>query len=91
MLPKGEYLGSLYDIGFDRPETHVIKKEDTLFYSFYADSFKGEIELRGLDNSKKYLILDYIKNISLGQIQNAKPILKIEFRNFLLIKVSQIK
>ncbi|MCJ7815919.1 MAG: alpha-galactosidase, partial [Xanthomonadales bacterium] len=27
MLPRGEYLGELYDIGFDRPETHAIRKD----------------------------------------------------------------
>ncbi len=27
MLPKGDYLGGLYDIGFDKPETHAIRKD----------------------------------------------------------------
>ena len=27
MLPKGEYLGGLYDIGFDKPEAHAISKD----------------------------------------------------------------
>ena len=27
MLSRGEYLGDLYDIGFDLPEAHVIRKE----------------------------------------------------------------
>ncbi len=34
-LSKGEYL-NLYDIGFDYPEAHVIKKDGRFFYAFYT-------------------------------------------------------
>jgi alpha-galactosidase len=34
-LSKGEYL-NLYDIGFDYPEGHVIKKNGRLYYAFYT-------------------------------------------------------
>jgi len=51
MLSKEKYLGSLYDIGFDKPEAHVIQKGDTLYYAFYAKDWKGKIELRGLVSS----------------------------------------
>src|SRR5690606_21977539 len=47
MLSKADYLGKLYDIGYDKPEAHVINKQGTLYYAFYADSWKGQIELRG--------------------------------------------
>jgi alpha-galactosidase len=45
-LSEGEYLGELYDIGFDRPEAHAIRKGDALYYAFYADRFGGRVELR---------------------------------------------
>ena len=36
MLSRGEYLGELYDIGFDRPEAHVIRKDSEMYYAFFA-------------------------------------------------------
>jgi len=59
MLPKGNYLGHLYDIGFDKPETHAIKKDKKMFYAFYAKAFNGEIELRGLTPGMVYTCLLY--------------------------------
>ena len=38
-LSKGEYL-NLYDIGFDYPEAHVIKKDGKFYYAFYTHSWK---------------------------------------------------
>ena len=35
MLSQGRYLGNPDDIGFDLPETHVIRKQQTLYYAFY--------------------------------------------------------
>ena len=37
-LSKGKYL-NLYDIGFDYPEAHVIKKDDKFYYAFYTHSW----------------------------------------------------
>ena len=34
-LSKGQYL-NLYDIGFDYPEAHVIKKDGKFYYAFYT-------------------------------------------------------
>ncbi len=36
-LVSGEYL-DLYDIGFDRPEGHVVRKGPTLYYSFFVQT-----------------------------------------------------
>ncbi len=90
VLPKGEYLGNLYDIGFDRPETHVIRKADSLFYAFYADEYEGDIEFRGLDKNAKYRISDYVNNIDYGIIQSKNPNLKIKFKNYLLLKLIKL-
>ena len=52
MLSTGEYRGELYDIGFDKPETHVVAKAATLHYAFYAPQWDGTVELRGLDQGR---------------------------------------
>jgi len=88
MLSKENYLGELYDIGFDRPETHVIEKSGDLYYAFYADKFEGEIELRGLSKGKKYKVIDYFNNKDYGIIDGKRPKLKVKFNKFLLLKVS---
>src|SRR5699024_7601577 len=31
MLPRGEYRGALYDIGFDKPEAHAIAKDGSMY------------------------------------------------------------
>src|ERR1019366_645496 len=47
-LFRGQYMGSLYDVGFDQPETHAVRKGTSLYYGFFAPEFKGQVELRGL-------------------------------------------
>lgn len=88
MLSKENYLGSLYDIGYDKPETHVIKKENTMYYSFYAKNWDGEIELRGLDKNTSYVVKDYFNNKDFGVITGNKPFVKTSFKNFLLLEVT---
>ena len=38
MLPRGHLSRRLYDIGFDKPEAHVVEKDGRLYYAFYAPS-----------------------------------------------------
>ena len=47
MLPKGEYLGGLYDIGFDKPEGHVVAADGKLHYAFYANRGTGRSRCAG--------------------------------------------
>lgn len=88
MLPKGNYLGELYDIGFDKPEAHAIQKDGIMYYAFYANDFEGKIEFRGLDKKKEYHIEDYVNNKSLGEIEGANPFLNLKFDKYLLVKVT---
>lgn len=83
-LSKANYIGDLYDIGYDIPETHVIRKGDTLFYAFYNKDWNGKIELRGLKN-KRYIVKDYANNRSLGTIN--QPTLDVRFKRSLLLEV----
>ena len=85
MLPKGEYLGRLYDLGFDRPEAHGIKKDDKMYYSFYADEWDGAVELRGLDN-RSYKLHDYVNDKDYGTISGPTHQMNVQFTNFLLLE-----
>ena len=85
MLSKGKYRGDLYDIGFDRPEAHVVQKGDTLYYSFYAKDFNGQLELRGLKN-KNYKLNDYFNNIEMGIASASGNRVKSSFKEFKLIE-----
>ena len=85
MLSKEPYLGELYDIGFDKPETHVIQKGNDLYYAFYADNWNGEIEFRGLSPNVKYQVIDYVNNKKLGVVSSSNPKLKTTFKKHLLV------
>jgi len=85
MLSNGTYLGELYDIGFDKPETHAIRKDGKMFYAFYAPEWDGTVELRGLEN-KTYKVKDYVNNIELGEITGPSSLLPIKFSKNLLIE-----
>ena len=87
MLSKGNYLGDLYDIGFDQPETHVIEKEGNLYFAFYSDSWDGNIEFRGLNQGAEYSVFDYINNLTLGIVSSDKPYLNTNFKGSLLVKL----
>jgi alpha-galactosidase len=67
-LSEGEYLGGLYDVGFDRPEAHVVRKDSALFYAFYGKRFDGVLELRGLGPGT-YRVTDYVGGRDLGRVQ----------------------
>jgi alpha-galactosidase len=85
MLPLGTYRGDLYDIGYDRPEAHVIQKGDTLYYAFYADNFAGQLDLRGLQNLD-YNLLDYVNQKNLGELKGPRASLKVSFAQYLLLE-----
>jgi alpha-galactosidase len=85
MLPTGDYLGGLYDIGFDRPETHVVAKDGTLHYAFFADKWHGPVELRGLQ-SGTYVLTDGFTGQPLGSASPGANRVAVSFRRFLLIE-----
>ena len=86
MLSQGQYLGQLYDIGFDLPETHVIRKDQALYYAFYAKHWKGPVELRGLDD-RSYSVVDYVNGTKLGTVSGRTAHLAVEFNKHLLLEV----
>jgi alpha-galactosidase len=89
MLPKGHYRGELYDIGFDRPETHAIEKDGRMHYAFYAPSWKGKVELRGLKKAR-YRIKDYVNGTDLGVVSGPSASLEVEFQSHLLLEAVRL-
>ena len=87
MLSRGEYLGGLYDIGFDRPEAHVIRKSGKMYYAFFAPQWKGPIELRGLGRGE-YRIVDYENGKELGKVHGPTGSIDVQFEKHLLIRAN---
>jgi alpha-galactosidase len=85
MLSRGEYDGTLYDIGFDRPEAHVVRKDNKVYYGFFADSFDDTLELRGLE-TRAYEIIDYVNDRKLGEVKGPTAQIKTQFDGYLLLE-----
>ncbi len=90
MLPKGEYLGALYDIGFDKPEAHAIAKDDAMYYSFYAPEWNGPVQLRGLGKGR-YRVRDLFNEIDLGEVDAGANTLNLSFKKFVLLQAIPLK
>jgi alpha-galactosidase len=84
-LSQGEYLGELYDIGFDRPEAHAIRKGEVLYFAFFADRFRGKLELRGL-GERRYRVRDYEAGRDLGPVEGPRASLAVTFERHLLLE-----
>ncbi len=85
MLSRGEYLGALYDIGFDKPEAHAIRKDGRMYYAFYAPQWQGQLELRGLKD-QTYRLIDYESGTDLGRVQGPVAMISADFRKHLLVE-----
>jgi len=88
MLPEGTYLGTLYDIGYDRPETHVVEKDSIFYYAFYDSSFAGSLQFRGFPDGS-YSVYDYENQRDLGRISSRNPELTVKFRDHLLVMLKK--
>ncbi|MET0288297.1 MAG: glycoside hydrolase family 36 protein [Pseudoxanthomonas sp.] len=87
MLPKGQYLGTLYDIGFDKPEAHAIRKDGAQYYTFYAPTFDGKVELRGLP-AGRWKVRDLFNEVELGVIDAGAATLPAKFTRFLFLQAT---
>ena len=87
-LSSAEYV-NLYDLAFDKPETHVIRKGEEIFYGIYADlwSKTDPIELRGLKPNLSYSVYDYANKRKIERVNGSDPFIHIGFRDFLLIQL----
>ena len=93
-LADGEYM-NLYDLAFDFPETHAIRKDGDMYYGFFCrtlhEKYSGEVELRGLDKTKTYQVLDYVNGRVLGQMTGSDPRMQVEMQGALLLKVTLLE
>jgi alpha-galactosidase len=89
---EGVYL-NLYDIAYDKPEMHVIKKDEILYYGIFTqNNFRGELRLKGLSPNTNYKIVDYINGDTLANsVTNKANRINVEFKNHLLIKAEPTK
>ena len=79
----------MYDLAYDNPEIHVVKKGDEIFYGIYADlwSKTEAIELRGLKRGVNYSVYDYANNRQLANVNGSDPFINVGFRDYLLIQL----
>jgi alpha-galactosidase len=84
-LPLGSYRGELYDIGFDKPETHVIEKDGRFYYAFYGREFSGPVPLRGLKGAR-YRVRDYYNDRDLGEVSGSGGTLRVSFNDFMVLE-----
>ncbi len=89
MLSKGIYRGELYDIGFDKPEAHVVETGAGLYYAFFAPHWSGQIEIRGLA-AGSYALRDYVNDVALGQVSAARNRIAVSFEHALLIEAIRL-
>jgi alpha-galactosidase len=85
MLPLGTYRGELYDIGFDKPETHVVEKSGRLYYALFGERWNGPVALRGLPGGQ-YRVRDYFNARDLGTVSGPDHQLPVTFERFLLLE-----
>jgi alpha-galactosidase len=88
MLPRGEYLGHLYDIAFDKPEGHAIAKDGAMYYAFYAPSYSGRVELRGLA-AGRWRVRDLFNQTDLGTVDAQSNGVTAKFERFLLLRAER--
>ena len=92
-LSEGDYL-NLYDVGWDNPEGHVIRKEQKLYYGFFTrvpgEDFSGNIVLHGL-SSGRYRVTDYVKNQVIGEVAGPEAKIGTTFHDSLLLVADQIQ
>lgn len=91
-LAYGEYLNR-YDIGWDNPEGHVIRKGRRLYYAFFTrlpgGEFNGNISLRGLSR-ERYRVVDYVHHHDFGEVRGPNPTLTVGFHDSLLLRVEPL-
>jgi alpha-galactosidase len=91
-LAEGEYL-NLYDVGWDNPEGHVIRKGQSLYYAFFTrvpgEEFNGKVALRGL-SSQRFRVVDYVRNRVLGEVTRPEANLAVSFSDSLLLLVEPV-
>lgn len=85
-LEQGETL-NLYDLAFDLPEGHAIRKDENIHYAFYASDYEGELELRGLEK-KTYRLRDTLSGQELGLVEGPTAHIPASFKGYVLLNAA---
>ena len=85
-LAEGRYRGELYDLGLDKPETHVVEQGGALHYAFYAGQWDGPVTLRGLGPGR-WRVRESLTGRELGSVSASQPVLALRFTHSLLVEV----
>lgn len=88
-LARGAYRGELYDIGFDRPETHAIDQNGRSYFAFYADEYSGPVELRGLA-AGRHRVTNIASGKVIGTVDAATPNLAVTFKRHLILQAERV-
>ena len=64
----------------------MIRKDQTMYYAFFAKQWKGPVELRGLED-RNYSVVDYVTGKSFGTVSRHNAHLPVEFDEHLLLEV----
>jgi len=67
------------------PETHVIRKNQKMYYAFFAGQWAGNLELRGLDD-RAYHVVDYVNGKDYGTVRGPVARLSADFSKHLLLE-----
>ena len=87
--PGANTWATLYDIGFDRPEAHAIRKDGSIYYAFFARRFRGQVQLRGLAQ-QMYCVRDYVAGKALASVQGPQADLPVTFMGHLLLEAHRL-
>jgi alpha-galactosidase len=90
-LPEGgEYL-NLYDVTHDKPECHVVRKGDSIYYGFFAEAHEGPLELRGLEDGSRYRVVDYLRGVEYPDLvaEDTTGRLEVGFDSYLLLRLQK--
>lgn len=84
---EGEYL-NLYDIRWENPEGHVIRKGRKLYYGFFTqtpgETYSGNVQLRGLQ-AQPYHLKDYVAGRAMKDVEGPTAELSVKFQDSLLL------
>ncbi len=90
-LSRAEYV-NFYDLAFDKPEMHVVRKGDELYYGLFSEVWPmtRRIELRGLKKELSYEVYDYGNRRRIGSVNGSDPYLRVSFKDHLLLRLKPI-
>jgi alpha-galactosidase len=91
-LAEGEYVDA-YDLAFDRPETHLVRKDGRLYYAFFAgrleECYSGHVQLRLLSD-QPHRLMNIVTGEELGVLRGPAAMLEVSFAGSLLLEATPL-